>query len=115
MIGLQYSERPTMAAKRHHESKLGGNAMKHRRASKMMKPGSEQNYVNSGNYEFENAMISEDHSAPCLLPTKVIHREFPGEPRQAMSMVGDDLYQGAQRQIAEDERDLRKLKAPRRW
>lgn len=97
-----------MAAKRHHESKrkFGGNAMMHRRTSHKMGDGS---------YEFENAMIHEDRNAPCLLPTGVINREMPGEPRSAMSMVGDDLYQGAQRQIAEDERDLRQLKAPRRW
>lgn len=98
-----------MAAKRHHSSKLGGNAMSHRRMSHKMRKGGD------GSYEFENAMIHEDHNAPCLLPTNVIHREMPGEPRSAMSMVGDDLYQGAQRQIAEDERDLRMLKSPRRW
>lgn len=93
-----------MAAKRHHESKFGGNAMKHRRAGGM-----------DGSYKFESSMIHEDHAAPCLLPTNVIQREYPSEPRTAMSMVGQDLYQGAQRQMAEDEKDLRKLKSPRRW
>lgn len=101
---------------RHHQSKRSEKLEKHESHHGMPYRRSHKKMMgNNGSYEYESAMIHEDRGAPCLLPTNVIQKEYPSAPRVAMSMVGDDLYQGAERQLKEDENDLRMLKSPRRW
>jgi hypothetical protein len=59
-------------------------------------------------------MISEDHSAPCLLPQHVIEKDF-GSVASAMGGQIDDLYMGVQKQHAEDTSDLKKAMKPSKY
>lgn len=59
----------------------------------------------------DGAMIHEDRSAPCLLPRNVIDREWPSH-RGYMPKAPMDLFDGANAQLHEDERDVRRELRP---
>ena len=59
----------------------------------------------------DGAMISEDHSAACLLPTHVIEKEFAHTSHAALGGL-KDLYTGETRQMAEDTAKLSRVSKP---
>ena len=60
------------------------------------------------------SMLSEDMSAPALLPQNVIDRYFPSDG-YGMSMGYKDLYDGVSSQIKEDKAGLSRAFSPKRW
>lgn len=62
----------------------------------------------------KSAMISEDKSAPCLLPQHVIEKYYPAGHMYGMNMV-DDLFDGAQKQLHEDSADFKRAYSPKKY
>lgn len=107
-----------MAAKRHHSAKHIS-----RKQSDPMPDSVHGGYVRSSHEMYagpsmskrmmsrDGSMIYEDHSAPCLLPTDVIDREFPMARGKGVngSMV-NDLFSETLRQMSEDQEALAREK-----
>jgi hypothetical protein len=61
-----------------------------------------------------SSMISEDRSAPCLLPRSVIDKDWERGSIYHMGMV-DTLHTGAQIQIHEDSADFKRAYSPKKY
>jgi len=59
-------------------------------------------------------MISEDRSAPCLLPRNVIDRDWP-RGHNYISMGEADLFMGVQKQLHKDQEDMRREFNPKKY
>lgn len=62
----------------------------------------------------DGAMISEDMSAPALLPRRVIDEYWPKAMNYNMGYV-DDLFYGAEKQMHEDYKDLGREMKPKKY
>jgi hypothetical protein len=62
----------------------------------------------------DGAMISEDMSAPALLPQRVIDQYWPKAHNYNMGYV-EDLFYGAQKQMHEDYDDLGREMEPKKY
>lgn len=86
-----------MKKKRHHEHKKSG-----------ARPGDHPHLHGTHQVgRHKGAMINDDPSAPCMLPTHVMDKYYPTGYDSAMHMV-DDLYDGVEKQLHEDGRDFRR-------
>jgi hypothetical protein len=56
-------------------------------------------------------MIKDDMSKFCNLPTEVMDKEF-GKGEYSMPGRIRDLYEGAEQQMSQDERELRRITRP---
>ncbi len=63
----------------------------------------------------DSAMIKEDKSAPCLLPTNVIDKYWPKAASYDMGRIGADLFNGVQKQMSRDYSDLKKAAKPGKY
>lgn len=69
-----------------------------------------------GRYDYMGHMISEDHSAPALLPREVIDREWPVAYKgDVMAGKINDLFSGVQAQLDEDEADMARELGPKKY
>ena len=62
----------------------------------------------------DSRMIAEDPNAPCLLPRNVIDRDWPRASSYEMS-IEPDLFNGVQKQIAQDTSDFKKAFKPGKY
>jgi len=59
-------------------------------------------------------MISEDRSAPCLLPRNVIDKEWPRTANYTKTAEAD-LFMGVQKQMSKDASDLARETSPKKY
>lgn len=94
-----------MAAKRHYASKKMSNE----------EVGVESNYMSQRRRNDGTAgMISNDYNAMANLPTEVVMRPYPKPYGYLPEDLGNE-YTAADRQIAEDSRQMRKSLAPKKY
>lgn len=63
----------------------------------------------------DSSMIKEDWNAPCLLPMEVISKDWPASARSNIGYIGGDLFDGAQKQMHQDHKDLGKIRNPKKY
>jgi len=64
--------------------------------------------------ERHKSMISDDRSAPCNLPQMVMEKYWPASYNDNMGYV-DDLFEGVNKQMHEDYRDLGREEGPKKY
>jgi hypothetical protein len=95
-------------ASRHHEY-----AMRNREVDGMREHYAGREQSNAEMRRDAN-MINDDWSAPCLLPQRVIDRDWPRSPNYHLGHI-DDLFSGAQHQLNEDHKDLDNIAVPKKY
>lgn len=61
-----------------------------------------------------DAMVKEDYSKQCNLPTENIQKEWPGCGDNGMGYV-DTLFEGVQKQLRSDNSMMRSIKKPAKY
>ena len=89
-----------MAKKRHHSKEMMRDVTR------------DGNRISRRDYGMD---FSEDMSAPANMPRHVMDKYWPATPMSPMSMLGDDLFEGAQKQMSEDNADMRKIMDPKKY
>lgn len=62
----------------------------------------------------DSMMIRDDWAQPCLLPSRAIDRDWPNDGRFYLGRE-QDLFNGVQKSLAEDARDMRKVYKPGKY
>lgn len=64
--------------------------------------------------KMSGALIHEDRNAPCNLPMDVVSKDFP-QAEYGLPGGIDDLFDGAQKQMGQDTRELAKAYKPGKY
>ena len=91
-----------MAKKRHHSKEMMRDVT-HEHSS---------NRISRREYGMD---FHEDMSAPANMPRNVMDKYWPETPMSPMGMLGEDLFSGAQKQMHEDNNDMRKIMDPKKY
>lgn len=61
-----------------------------------------------------DALIKEDYSKPCNLPTEVVQKDWPTAGDPGMGYV-DTGFAGVQKQLKRDNSEMRRIKKPAKY
>lgn len=99
--------------KREHHSPVPNVVQ--RTAKKMRERSmSSENEVTKDMMARDHMLIAEDHNAPANLPRHIVQKYWPKGGTYDLGMI-DDLFSGVQKQLHEDDEDMRKAFKPNKY